>query len=67
MMYFQINERYSWKVIVLIHLGTEPQEVASIPLLMSKGSKRKGKEWQLKDAEKLLSRQQIVISEMLHL
>ena len=42
MMYFQIDEKYSWKVIVLTIHGREPEKVASMPLLMSKG--RKGEE-----------------------
>ena len=63
MMYFQIDEKYSWKVTVSISHGREPQEVA---LLMSKGRKAKGKGKQPGDREKLLSREQIVISKMLY-
>ena len=63
MKYFQIDETYSWKVTVLISHHKEPLEVA---LLMSKGRKGKEKGKQLGDREKLLSRQKIEISEMLH-
>ena len=63
MMYFQIDEKYSWKVTVSISHGREPQEVA---LLMSKGRKGKGKGMQLGDREKLLSKQPNGKSKMLN-
>ena len=63
MKYFQIDETYSWKVIVLIHHRKEPQEVAS---LLSNGRKGIGKGRQLGDREKPLSRQQIAEIKMLH-